>query len=597
MASTPIIRVVRLSAPRAALIVILAQLLGGAALAWALLLTNDVLQTLLALDAPAGFERLQAALPQIALLAAVLAARLGLETVTSLAQAHIAPKARRRAEAELVDATLSVELAAYEDPAFYDQLQRARDRGVQHLQSCLIGIIQVTSAALAVLGATAALFLLHPALAPLLLLALIPEAVSAMRAARIKYAGMTASIDLMRRTEMMADLATERAAAPEVRANQAERYVRAEHDALAEQFQDHIVGLGLREARILAVGRLLAGLGLLGAFVALAFMIQAGWIGLAAAGAAVIAIRTAGSSLSQLVLTAQELLEKALYISDFQEFLDEAKTRTRSSRGDTAPATPGRIDIRNVSFRYPGADGPPALRDITLSIEPGETVALVGENGSGKSTLAKLIAGLFQPTKGAIYWDGADMRGFAPESLANRVAMVLQDPIRWPRSARDNVRLGRFERDDPDDRHLLQAAAQARAADVIETLPDKWRTLLSRQFRGGHDLSTGQWQRLAVARGLYRDAPLVIWDEPTAPLDAKAEHAVYESLRQLAENRTVILITHRLASVRNADRIFFLDKGRLVEEGGHRELLARNGRYAELYRLQARLHRDQTEPA
>ena len=132
---------------------------------------------------------------------------------------------------------------------------------------------------------------------------------------------------------------------------------------------------------------------------------------------------------------------------------------------------------------------------------------------------------------------------------------------------------------------------------MIETLPEKWRTLLSREFRGGHDLSTGQWQRLAVARGLYRDAPLVIWDEPTAPLDAKAEHAVYESLRQLAADRTVILITHRLASVRNADRIFFLDKGRLIEEGGHGALLARNGRYAELYRLQARLHRDRAEPA
>ena len=134
------------------------------------------------------------------------------------------------------------------------------------------------------------------------------------------------------------------------------------------------------------------------------------------------------------------------------------------------------------------------------------------------------------------------------------------------------------------------AAQQARALEVIEGLPQGWETLLSREFKGGQDLSAGEWQRLAVARGLYRDAPLVIWDEPTAPLDAKAEYAVYESLRKLASNRTVILITHRLASVRNADRILFLERGMLVEQGKHDELLRLNGRYAELYRLQAKLH-------
>jgi ATP-binding cassette subfamily B protein len=178
----------------------------------------------------------------------------------------------------------------------------------------------------------------------------------------------------------------------------------------------------------------------------------------------------------------------------------------------------------------------------------------------------------------------------APDSLADRVVMVLQDPIRWPRSARDNVRLGRHQREDPDSRVLLQSAEQARALEVIEGLPQGWETLLSRQFRGGQDLSGGQWQRLAVARGLYRDAPLVIWDEPTAPLDARAEHAVYESLRQLARARTVLLITHRLASVRNADRIYFLERGAVVEQGRHDELMALDGRYAELYRLQTKLH-------
>jgi ABC-type multidrug transport system fused ATPase/permease subunit len=177
-----------------------------------------------------------------------------------------------------------------------------------------------------------------------------------------------------------------------------------------------------------------------------------------------------------------------------------------------------------------------------------------------------------------------------------RVVMVLQEPVRWPHDARPNIRVGRYNQDDPDDVRLLAAADHARAQTVIESLPDRWRTLLSRQFRGGRDLSGGQWQRIAVARGLFRDAPLLIWDEPTAPLDAKAEHAVYESLQRVAVGRTVILITHRLASVRDVDRIFVLDRGRIIEDGTHGELMAKNGEYAALYSLQAQMYVESGHP-
>ena len=284
-------------------------------------------------------------------------------------------------------------------------------------------------------------------------------------------------------------------------------------------------------------------------------------------------------------------LEKGLYISDYVEFVERSKQRSRPEKNTPAPANPGRIELDQVSFRYPGGDGHRALRGVSLAIEAGQTIALVGENGSGKTTLAKLIAGLYQPTTGRISWDGDRYPGHCiRQAVADRVVMVQQDPIRWPRSARDNVRLGRHARVDPDAVAFLEAARQSRAQEVIDGLPEGWNTLLSPEFRGGRDLSAGQWQRLAVARGLYRDAPLVIWDEPTAPLDAKAEHAVYESLRLLSRDKTVILITHRLASIRNADRIFYLERGALVEQGRHEELLQMGGRYAELYHLQTRLH-------
>lgn len=587
MAAKPVTAIVRRAAPVAAATIVLAQIVGAVAMAWALILTSGILSALLA--GGNSFARIEAALPSILLLGGLLLVRIGADAATSIARAHLAPKARREAEQALFRATAHVDLASFDDPNFYDQLQRARDRGILHMEDAIGALVSTGTAALAVGAAAVALFVLHPALPPLLLVAMAPDAFASLAAARIQYGGMPVTIALTRQVEMMAELATQRASAPEIRSNQAQAYVLAEHDRAAEALQDHLIALEVREARTIALGRLLSGLGLAATFVALGLMIRAQWLDLAVAGAAVIAIRTAGASLTGLVVAGHQLLEKALYISDYQEFLDQAKRRTTPPEGVEAPLSPGRIVLDRVSFHYPGSDGRLALNSVSLAIQAGETVALVGENGSGKTTLAKLVAGLYRPTGGVIRWDGVDLSEMSPASLADRVAMVLQEPIRWPRSARDNVRLGRWERPDPDDTELLAAARQSRAQEVIERLPQGWTTLLSRQFHGGHDLSAGQWQRLAVARGLYRDAPLVIWDEPTAPLDAKAEHAVYESLRRLARNRTVLLITHRLASVRNADRIFFLEAGALVEQGTHDELLALGGRYAELYQLQLSL--------
>lgn len=588
MAARPVASVVQRAAPKAAATIVGAQLLGAAATAAMLIVSGDVLARLLEPGAVEG--RLAAALAPLLAVAGLLALKIGLDAATNIARAHLGPKARREAEQSLFDATLSVDLASFDDPDFYDQLQRARDRGLLHLEGALAALVGTGSAALSVAAAAAALFYFHPLLPLILLLATAPEAWGALAAARIQYSGMATTVSLTRQCEMMAELATQRSSAPEIRANQAQSYVLSQYAASAEALQDHLVDLGVREAKVVALGRLVAAVGLGATFAALALMIGWGWLGLAAAGGAVIAIRTAGASLSVLVVTGHELLEKALYISDYRDFLDQARRRTPAAAGRAAPAEPKAIRLDKVSFSYPGAGDRPAISEISLTIAAGETVALVGENGSGKTTLAKLIAGLYQPTGGSIAWDGVDLRDIAPESLADRVAMVLQEPIRWPRSARDNVRIGRHGRDDPGDELLVRAAIESRAAEVVERLPQGWQTLLSRQFRGGHDLSAGQWQRLAVARGLYRDAPLVIWDEPTAPLDAKAEQAVYESLGRLARDRTVVLITHRLASVRKADRIFLLDSGALAEQGTHAELLELGGLYAELFELQLKLY-------
>jgi ABC-type multidrug transport system fused ATPase/permease subunit len=588
MAGLPVWNTVRAAAPRASEIILLAQVFSGVATTVALLLTTRALGPLLAQGATS--ERLRAALPTLLLLAVVLLVRMVLDAATLSARAHLVPKVRRAAELELYRTSLDVELESFEDPDFYDQLHRARDRGVLHLEGAAGSLVDALGASFSVAGAAVALCWLHPLLLLILVLALLPEGWSALNAARLQYAGMPATIAFMRKTEMMSHLATQRETAPEIRANQAQDYVLSEYNRCATELQDHLVNLGLAEARSMTLGRTLSGLGLIGTFVALGFMLHFQWLDLAVAGTAIIAIRSTTASLATLVQMAHQLFEKGLYISDYREFIEQSKLRRRPSKSIKAPPRPGRIEFHQIGFQYPGDQGCVALTNVSFTIEEGQTIALAGENGSGKTTLAKLIAGLYRPTSGRITWDGVDLLEMDPDSLADRVVMVQQQPIHWPRSAKDNVRLGRHTRIDPNADALIAAAKGSRALEVIEGLPEGWQTLLSREFKGGQDLSAGQWQRLAVARGLYRDAPVVIWDEPTAPLDAKAEHAVYESLRKLASDRTVILITHRLASIRNADRIFFLDHGMLVEQGDHDELLRMNGRYAELYRLQTQLH-------
>jgi ATP-binding cassette subfamily B protein len=238
-----------------------------------------------------------------------------------------------------------------------------------------------------------------------------------------------------------------------------------------------------------------------------------------------------------------------------------------------------RVEARDVTFTYPSAETP-ALRGVSVHVEPGEVVALVGANGSGKSTLARLLAGLYEPERGAVTGRGA----FA-------TAIAFQDFLRYMLAARDNVAFGRHERV-ADDAGVREAAARSGAAADLEPLPGGYETVLGPAFVGGTDLSGGQWQRVALARLFFRDAPFVIRDEPTAALDAKAEHALFASLRELLAGRSVLLISHRFSSVREADRIYVLDAGRVVEHGSHEELVAAGGLYAEMFALQAAAYRD-----
>jgi ATP-binding cassette subfamily B protein len=255
--------------------------------------------------------------------------------------------------------------------------------------------------------------------------------------------------------------------------------------------------------------------------------------------------------------------------------------------GDAAlPPHPVEIRARNLSFVYPQKTRP-ALDGVDVVIRPGEIVAFVGENGSGKSTLAKLLSGLYLPSGGEVTWGGVSIELLDRRSVFGRVAVAAQDFPRWPFTARVNLAIGRT--DHTDDRERLWWAGLVSGADTVAaSLPDGWDTLLAREFMGGTELSGGQWQRIALGRAWFRDAPVLVFDEPTSALDPRAETEIFDKVGTLAaDGRTIILITHRLASVRRVDRIYVLRQGKVIEHGTHESLMAADGTYAEMYRLQA----------
>lgn len=259
-----------------------------------------------------------------------------------------------------------------------------------------------------------------------------------------------------------------------------------------------------------------------------------------------------------------------------------------AAAGRAAPGHTGVIKLTDVAYTYFGADEP-ALRDIRLTLRPGETVALVGENGAGKSTLAKLLLGLYRPTGGRITWDGADYGELDPMLLRRSVSAVFQDFVRYGTTLRDNVGFGLPDENSTDE--SIRRALRVAGSDMLESLPGGLDARVGLVSEGGRQLSGGQWQRLAIARAAVRDARLLVLDEPTAALDPQHETELYRSFRELAEGRTVLFVSHRLGWARYADRIIVLRNGRIVEEGAHGSLMASDGEYAAMFRAQAEWYR------
>ncbi|MEU6714457.1 ABC transporter ATP-binding protein [Nonomuraea sp. NPDC046802] len=572
------------ASPRDALATITLNLISGVFTAFGLLATTGVLTALFS-EGPTP-DRVMAAVPSLALVGAAAVIRTATQAGAGWAQSRLSPQIERLTEERLYGLTSRVELVAFDDPEFHDSLERANGRGIYVAESVVTSAVNVVTAAVGLVAAAGVLGVLHPVLLPLLMLAVVPDAWAAVRSARMRYSTMYSLIPARRRKWIISNLLAERDSAAELRSFTMRGFLLRMYDAVAKAEQDVLLDLAKRQTVARLIGEALGGIGSGLVYVALGVLLALAAIPLAVAGTAVLAIRSGQQSLSNLMYATNNLYEQGLYFTDFLEFCADAERRLVGARPAAAPERFERITAESITFSYPGAEEP-ALREVSIEVKRGEIIAFVGENGSGKTTLAKILSGLYEPDTGTVRWDDTDLREVSPEELRLRTAVIAQDHTRWPLTARYNITMGT----DKGQQALESAAAVAGADEVVAGLPHGYRTLLDRRFKDGHELSGGQWQRIAVARGFHRDADLLICDEPTAALDARAEHALFERIRGHADGRTVLLITHRLASVRYADRIYVLDHGKVIEQGDHDTLMALDGLYAELYTLQATAYR------
>lgn len=518
-----------------------------------------------------------------------LAALTGFTSIATAVQTHLQRLLGERVARAMWDKVLEVAtgvpLRHFESSDFFNRLQRVQSNALSRPYQVTQGLIAMVGALGASLGVGAALVSISPLLLPLLLVGGLPVLLTSRRESRLEFDFSVSQTPQLRMRQYLTLLQTGRDEAKEVRAFGLAGWLRERFDRVYSQYLSDLTAHVRRRSLLSVLGNVGTSVVLMLTLAVLVWMIVDGQVTVAGAGAAIVAIRMLASQVQALFAGVQRIFESGLFLDDLADFLRHRAHAAQDDDRPEAPAGFAELQADGVTFRYPGQEQP-AVRGVDVTLRRGEVVAIVGENGSGKTTLSKLVAGLYEPDEGAIRWDGTDVREWSTSSMRSRIAVIFQDFVRYALTALDNVAMGRVAAP-PDVERAREAARAAGAESAIDALPTGFQTPLSRIFAGGRDLSGGQWQRVAIARGFYRDAPLVILDEPSAALDPRAEHDLFASLRETLRGHTVLFISHRFSTVRSADRIFVMDEGEVVEHGSHDELMAQRGLYAELFSLQA----------
>ncbi len=484
----------------------------------------------------------------------------------------------------------TLDLADFENAKYYDELQQAQRESANRPVQMVAQVFNLGRSLITFGTLTAILVGLSPWVAVATLLAPIPAFVSGSRYGWWGFQQMRRQSPVRRVMTYLTTLMTTDEYAKEVKLFTLGNY-------FIDRYQRAAAGY-YAETKTLLVRRYLAGFGW-GAltiivssatFLYVAILAVRGQVTIGAVTAYVQAAAQLQTAFQGLLGGVQGIYEHGLYLSTLYDLLERQPRIAAPS--DPAPVrrpfTHG-IEFDHVSYRYPGNEAL-ALDDVSFTIAPGETVSLVGRNGAGKSTVVKLLGRLYDPDEGRILIDGRDIRDYDPAELRRQFSVMFQDYATYQFSAGENIGVGNVAAADDADA-IARAAERAGADPVVAALPDGFATMLGKWFEGGHQLSGGEWQKIALARAFMRDAEILILDEPTAALDAQAEHDLFSRIKELTAGRMALYISHRFSTARMADRILVLDGGRLIEQGTHDELMARAGRYASLFELQAASYR------
>ncbi|MGD1806013.1 ABC transporter ATP-binding protein [Dapis sp. BLCC M126] len=551
------------------------------------LLIDAVAQGLTAADREAAFRQILLLIGFIGILSLVKAISQSIGNLVSTLQAQVVSD---HVDNILHSKAIEMDLEYYENSEYYDILNRARKQSSGRCLQILNRLMQIGQSFISLGAMGGLLVFFNWQLTALMFVSIIPRIIVRLKHTKVIYNWQRKRTSTQRRTNYYSRIITNDNSAKEIRLFNLGHLFKNRFFDFRRQLRREQFAIRVRQSITDLATQLLSTVVMLGAYGFIAYQAIHNSITLGSLVMYNQAFQRGYSSLWGLFSSFSGLYEDNLFISNLYEFLNLKPKVIEPSHPLPVPQPMRRgITFHQVSFQYANSSRT-ALEDINLTIRPGEVIALVGENGSGKTSLIKLLCRLYDPTVGRITLDGIDLREFATEDLRRQMSVIFQDYMKYDLTARENIWFGNIECP-PNDDKIVRAACYSGADKVIEELPQGYDSMLGKQFEQGEQLSIGQWQKVAIARAFLRESQIIVLDEPTSALDPKAEYEVFKQFRQLLQGQSAVLISHRLSTVKMADRIYVLSKGRIIENGTHEELIQLDATYAQLFETQAQYYR------